>query len=653
MDKIIEVNNIFKNKIEILKKKLQKLITTLNSNNQYNQNTKNLAIKEMSVEYNKKIEELKNQYNIESYDIRYDAEFNENEIEDILKKLVKENVSHVKKWDSNFDVNKLPDYSALIEVNNNNVNIIKCNNINDCCDVYDIRFIPFINYLKKMDLSNINLKFIVLYCDNFDIANIKNIVQFDIPILCSSLCNRDIKIYNNSILIPNFYYYNNMIPINEMKMNDLEYNNKQNSMIFAGLSTNKKRLEFSVWSSTKNRKTVISNLTPLFGIKDKGYEKNYNETQLNIKEQLQSKFLVSIDGSSTAWNGLIWKMYSNSLVLKLNQTYYEYWYSLLNNSNTFLCNTFDEMYAIMKTIDENSNQVKEMHSNKKKLAKLIMDDDFNKKYLREILLELIKIQNIDRSITTSYNTQYGKITLYSNEIYIGNEFNNGKYWDEETLLKMKEYIDPTRNILEIGGHCGTSSIVYASFLDENKKLFVYEPQKKMYDLLLENINQNNLQNKIIPYNLGVFCYSGDGIMNDIDIDGGGGVVDKRYNEEHYFGCNFGGIGLGGNGEKVLLTTIDDIELDDIGFIHCDAQGAENFIFSKGIDTIRKNRPVILYEDNSTNEYYGKPLYDNVCKNYPEYSENGLFDIKKYCMEELRYSNCIEKFNGSLDALLIP
>ena len=55
MDKIIEVNNIFKNKIEILKKKLQKLITTLNSNNQYNQNTKNLAIKEMSVEYNKKI----------------------------------------------------------------------------------------------------------------------------------------------------------------------------------------------------------------------------------------------------------------------------------------------------------------------------------------------------------------------------------------------------------------------------------------------------------------------------------------------------------------------------------------------------------------------------------------------------------------------
>jgi FkbM family methyltransferase len=653
MNKIIEINNKFKNKIENLKNNLQKLIKSVNANKNYNQSNKNIVIKQISDEYNKKIQDLKNQYNIDSYDIRYDAEFNDNEIEDIFKKLVKENISHVKKWDTNFDVNKVPDYSALIEISNNNVNIIKCNNINDCCNVYNIRFIPFIKYLKNMDLSNINLKFIVLYCDNFDIAKITNIKQFDIPILCSSLCNRNIKIYNNSILIPNFYYYNNMIPINEMKINDLEYNNKQNSMIFAGLSSNKKRLDFSVWSSTKNRKSVISNLTPLFGIKDKGYEKYYNENQLNIKEQLQSKFLVSIDGSSTAWNGLIWKMYSNSLVFKLNQENYEYWYSLINKTNTFLCNSFDEMYAIMKTIDENSNNLKEMHINKKKLAKLITNDDFNKKYLREIFLELTKIQNINREITNTYDTQYGKITLYSNEIYIGNEFKNGKYWDEETLLKMKEYIDPTRNILEIGGHCGTSSIVYSSFLDEDKKIFVYEPQKKLYQLLVQNINQNNLQNKIIPYNLGVFCYSGNGNMNDIDIDGGGGVVHKRYNEEHYFDCNFGGIGLGGNGEKVLLTTIDNIDLDNIGFIHCDAQGAENFIFSKGIDTITKNRPVILYEDNANNQYYGKPLYDNVCKNYPKYSENGLFDIKKYCMEELKYSNCIENFNGTLDTLLIP
>jgi hypothetical protein len=41
-----------------------------------------------------------------------------------------------------------------------------------------------------------------------------------------------------------------------------------------------------------------------------------------------------------------------------------------------------------------------------------------------------------------------------------------------------------------------------------------------------------------------------------------------------------------------------MNFENIGFIHCDAQGSENFIFSKSIDTIRRCRPVILYENLS-------------------------------------------------------
>jgi len=250
----------------------------------------------------------------------------------------------------------------------------------------------------------------------------------------------------------------------------------------------------------------------------------------------------------------------------------------------------------------------------------------------------------------TYETEYGKITLYKNDLYIGYEFRNGRYWDINTLLKLREYVDPNRNILEIGGHCGTSSIVYSSFLTNENKLYVYEPQRNMYNLLVQNINQNNLQNKIIPNNLGVFCFEGNGTMNNIDLDGGGGVVSKRYNEENNLYCNFGGIGLGNDGENIKLTTIDNMNLEDIGYIHCDAQGAENFIFSKGIETIKKYRPVILYENN---EVYDRYLYDNVCKSYPEYKEESVFDIKKYCMEQLNYSAFIDRFNGRGDTLLIP
>lgn len=249
----------------------------------------------------------------------------------------------------------------------------------------------------------------------------------------------------------------------------------------------------------------------------------------------------------------------------------------------------------------------------------------------------------------SYNTKYGVITLLENELYIGNDFKRGRYWDEDTLLKLKKYIDSTQNILEIGGHCGTSSIVYASFLDDNSKLFVYEPQEKMYKLLLKNIYQNGLETKIIANNSGIFCYEGIGTMNNIDLDGGGGNVKKRYTEETNLMCNFGGIGLGFEGETIKLTTIDNLNLSNLGFIHCDAQGAENFIFSNSLVTVTNNKPFILYEDNQLQAKY---LYENVCKAYPQYKNESEFNIKKYCVENLNYS-FIDNFNGSIDTLLIP
>lgn len=250
----------------------------------------------------------------------------------------------------------------------------------------------------------------------------------------------------------------------------------------------------------------------------------------------------------------------------------------------------------------------------------------------------------------SFNTPYGLITLYKNETYIIKAFKKGSYWDIDTLKLLKQYINPNRNILEIGGHCGTSSIVYSSFLNDENKIYVYEPQLNMYNLLVKNINQNNLQNKITAFNAGVFCYNGEGKMNDIDLDGGGGIVAKRYNEENNLNCNFGGIGLGSNGENIKLVTIDSLDLDNIGFIHCDAQGAETFIFSKAMETIKKYRPVILYENNRGHAKY---LYNNVCKNYPTWEKEAIFDLNKYCMETLNYSKCIDRFNNSIDTLLIP
>ena len=100
-----------------------------------------------------------------------------------------------------------------------------------------------------------------------------------------------------------------------------------------------------------------------------------------------------------------------------------------------------------------------------------------------------------------------------------------------------------------------------------------------------------------------------------------------------------------------------MDLYNIGYIHCDAQGSENFIFAGSKYLIAKYRPVIFYEDNSKEvgkEHDGQYLAKAVKENYPQYSEEADFDIKKYCLEELNYSQCIEGiFRSQLDVLLIP
>ena len=74
----------------------------------------------------------------------------------------------------------------------------------------------------------------------------------------------------------------------------------------------------------------------------------------------------------------------------------------------------------------------------------------------------------------------GKITLLNNDVYFIKQFDKGKYWDEETLCYLRDNFISQGNILEIGGHSGTSTLFYSHICDN---LYVFEPQKKMYNLI--------------------------------------------------------------------------------------------------------------------------------------------------------------------------
>jgi len=56
-------------------------------------------------------------------------------------------------------------------------------------------------------------------------------------------------------------------------------------------------------------------------------------------------------------------------------------------------------------------------------------------------------------------------------------------------------------VIDVGANIGVFSI-YAVSESKNSKVYSYEPMKTSYDLLLKNIELNNLENSIRPFNLG-------------------------------------------------------------------------------------------------------------------------------------------------------
>ena len=92
----------------------------------------------------------------------------------------------------------------------------------------------------------------------------------------------------------------------------------------------------------------------------------------------------------------------------------------------------------------------------------------------------------------------------------------------------------------------------------------------MYDLLLENIIQNNYKN-VIAYNKAVGDTNSKVCLSDTVDDE---VYD--YNDEKEY--NYGGIQIGEGSNSVEMTTIDSLGLDCCDLIKIDVESFEFFQF---------------------------------------------------------------------------
>ena len=184
----------------------------------------------------------------------------------------------------------------------------------------------------------------------------------------------------------------------------------------------------------------------------------------------------------------------------------------------------------------------------------------------------------------TYRTKYGQMTCYNNDIVFSSLLRKGLMYEEDIIVNkiipMLQQKSKDLVILDIGGHIGTHTVIYSRLL--NCKVHTFEPQKKIFDILKKNVDDNNLSNCTV-YNCAVGHLTTTTTMSDMLYDGYDCKIEYDTNKV----LNYGGIGLGKHGEHVQMVRIDQLDLSACDYIKIDVEGAEILALLGAKNTIEK------------------------------------------------------------------
>jgi FkbM family methyltransferase len=234
-------------------------------------------------------------------------------------------------------------------------------------------------------------------------------------------------------------------------------------------------------------------------------------------------------------------------------------------------------------------------------------------------------------------SKYGNFCLIENDL-ISNYINNYGVWEEHLYYFYSKIIKPDSVILDGGANIGFHTIQFAKLASQGK-VYAFEPQSLIYNVLSTNILINGLSNVVSQHKLGLS--DNESIETFTAMENPGVTMNESY-------INWGGRGFtekDGN-EEAITTTIDNFNISKLDFIKLDIQGFEYKALMGGINTIKKNMPTIFIEN-----------YDGRCAEYQIEQERAPIDLllglgyKGYRLLIGNQDDCIFTLNEEVISLI--
>jgi len=150
----------------------------------------------------------------------------------------------------------------------------------------------------------------------------------------------------------------------------------------------------------------------------------------------------------------------------------------------------------------------------------------------------------------------------------------------------KQFCSLDKIMLDIGAHTGTYALSLAS---KCKHVYAFEPQKMTYYALCGGVALSNLSNvTCMNIGLGSSEQIGTNTLKIVSNDGGGSSIHATTNILRE--------------EIIQIDRLDNLNLNDIGFIKMDVEDNELFVLQGGVNTLKQSGyPPILFECNDKNQ----------------------------------------------------
>lgn len=208
----------------------------------------------------------------------------------------------------------------------------------------------------------------------------------------------------------------------------------------------------------------------------------------------------------------------------------------------------------------------------------------------DLVLGKTRTEKFDPEKYKLYNVDFDlKARFYIDDVpdSIKSHLKKGDHFEAVIGKLIEKYANYGSVAVDIGAHIGIHTILMSRKVGASGAVIAFEPQKKIYLEQVQNLKINDCTNVLsIRKAIGNEC--------------------KWIELTPINPTNEGGTGIGTGGDAAEMVPLDSLNLQNVSLIKIDVECSELSVFEGAKETIRKNRPVIIFEVMGPYDHQNSP-----------------------------------------------